>query len=203
MHDENRPQLVEGASDSRAAAVTRAQSFASASDLDATCSAQSFASAAGAPSAGIVLQAWRYIGRLIVVTAATLGQAAHLPRRGQATYADPHLGKGVQHRRRRRRRLAARMLAMCQGYPRRRAVPSLSAACGRVNSIRGSSLHIWAMHGICRNCFRCSRDMAMISTASILAPSGASSNRLPMVDSAGSAIALRPCASRRPECFPS
>ena len=53
MHDENRPQLVEGASDSRAAAVTRAQSFASASDLAATSSAQSFASAAAAPSVGI------------------------------------------------------------------------------------------------------------------------------------------------------
>ena len=128
MHDENRPQLVEGASDSRAAAVTRAQSFASASDLDATCSAQSFASAAGAPSAGIVLQAWRYIGRLIVVTAATLGQAAHLSRLGQATYADPRL-----------RRLAARMLAMCQGYPRHRARTHLPLPRGRkrLQSIRG------------------------------------------------------------------
>ena len=136
----SRPQLVVAVSNSRATAATRAQSFASASALAATSSAQSFASEAVAPSVGIVMQAWSHIWRLIVITAATSGQAARLPRRGPATYADPHLGTGVQHRRRGRRCLAARMLAMSQGYPRHRVASSVPAACGRVNSIRCSSL---------------------------------------------------------------
>ena len=141
-HDENRPQLVEGASDLRAAAATRAQCFASASALAATSSAQSFASAAVAPRVGIGIPAGQALRDThgYLLTKETSGLAARLPRRGPATYADPHLGTGVQHRRRGRRCLAARMLAMSQGYPRHRVASSVPAACGRVNSIRCSSL---------------------------------------------------------------
>ena len=78
MHDGSRPQLVEAASSPRAAAATRAQSFASASALAATSSAQSFASAAVAPSVGIGVPAEiaRRDTHCYLFTTATLGQAA-------------------------------------------------------------------------------------------------------------------------------
>ena len=143
-HHENRPQLVEGASNSRAAAATRAQSFASASALAAKSSAQSFASAAVAPRVGIGIPAGQALRDThgYLLTKETSGLAARLPRRGPATYADPHLGTGVQHRRRRHRRLAARMLAMCQGCPRHRARTPVWLPRGRkrLQSIRGISL---------------------------------------------------------------
>ena len=77
MHDGSRPQLVEAASSPRAAAATRAQSFASASALAATSSAQSFASAAVAPSVEIGFPAGqaRRDTHCYLFTTATLGQA--------------------------------------------------------------------------------------------------------------------------------
>ena len=121
-HNGSRSQLVEGPGGRRTTAAMRAQHFASASTLAATSTAQSFATAAAAPSAGIVMLACRDVCRLIVVTAATSGQAARVPRLSQATDTDPHLGRGVQHRRRRRsrsrrRRLTAPKVAACKGCP--------------------------------------------------------------------------------------
>ena len=77
-HDGSRPQLVEGASNSRAAAATRTRVVASASARVATSSAQSFASAAVAPSVEIGFPAGqaRRDTHCYLFTTATLGQAA-------------------------------------------------------------------------------------------------------------------------------
>ena len=133
--DGSRPQIVEDASSTTAAATSSARSFARASALAATSSAQTFASAAVAASVGIGIlagQARRDTHRRLLTTVIS-GQAARVPRRGQATHTDPHLGTGVQHRRRRRRRrrrLVSRMLAISRERPRHTAVPPLRAACG-------------------------------------------------------------------------
>ena len=163
-HNGSRSQLVAGPGGRRTTAAMRAQHFASASTLAATSSAQSFATAAVAPSVGIVMLACRDICRLIVVTAATSGQAARVPRPSQATDTDPHLGRGMQHRRRRRRRrrrrLTAPKVASCKGCPYRAAGQPLPVPCviTQLPTIRGHSLKILARLGICRSYFLWRRD---------------------------------------------
>ena len=71
----------------------------------------------------------------------------------------------------------------------------------RLHSIQGHSLESWAVHGLYSSCCPWRRDTVTASTTFILVPFGANSRSYPAASSAGCAIALRPCASRRSECF--